>query len=206
MSDREERKLVARLREGDEAAFAALFDRYHGPMKRLARTFVSNDAAAEEVVQDTWVAVLDGLGSFEERSSVKTWMFRILVNRAKTKGVREARSVPASAMGSADDRPAPAVDPARFDERGMWSAPPTRWDVDTPEELLLRQEAVDLLEHAMRELPERQRQVVVLRDALGWTSDEVCNVLEIEETNQRVLLHRARCHLRERLETYQAKR
>jgi len=206
MSERDERKLVARLCEGDEAAFTELIERYHGPMRRLARTFVPSDALAEEVVQETWVAVLDGIRGFEGRSSVKTWIFRILVNRARTRGGREARTIPASALGRDDEAAEAAVDPARFDGRGMWTAPPERWDADTPEKLALRQETMSALEQAIRELPERQRQVVVLRDALGWTAAEVCNVLELEETNQRVLLHRARSRLRAALEAHEKKR
>jgi RNA polymerase sigma-70 factor, ECF subfamily len=202
MADRGEAELVAKLRDGDEQAFTALVDRYHAPMRRLARTFVPTDAAADEVVQDTWLVVLDGIANFEQRSSFKTWLFRILVNRARTKGVREARSVPASALAADDDGDTPAVDPARFGERGRWSAPPQRWDGDTPENQVLRQELATALEHAIRALPERQRTVVVLRDVLGWTSEEVCNVLELEETNQRVLLHRARSRLRAMLEDY----
>lgn len=205
--DRDDQALVARLRQGDEAAFAALIDRHHGALRRLARTFVSSDAAADEVVQDTWVAVLDGLSTFEERSSLKTWIFRILVNRARTKGVREARTVPMSSMGSDDeDAPEPVVDAARFDGRGMWSAPPQRWESDTPSKLLLRKELVGELERAIAQLPERQRSVVVMRDALGWSSEEVCSVLELNETNQRVLLHRARSRLRAMLENYKAGR
>jgi RNA polymerase sigma-70 factor (ECF subfamily) len=202
MPDRGESELVEKLRAGDEQAFTTLVDRYHATMRRLARTFVSTDAAADEVVQDTWVVVLDGIAKFEERSSFKTWLFRILVNRARTKGTREARTVPASSLPTEEDRDAPAVDPPRFDQRGMWSAPPERWDAETPERLVLRQELVGALDQAIRALPERQRTIVVLRDVLGWTSDEVCNVLELEETNQRVLLHRARSRLREILEAY----
>jgi RNA polymerase sigma-70 factor (ECF subfamily) len=202
MADRDESRLVAELRAGNEQAFAALVDRYHAAMRRLARTFVSTDAAADEVVQDAWLVVLDGIAKFEERSSFKTWLFRILVNRARTKGTREARTVPMSALPADEDGDAPAVDPSRFDPRGRWSAPPARWDAETPKQLVLRQELVAALEQAIRELPERQRTVVVLRDVLGWTSDEVCNVLELEETNQRVLLHRARARLREMLEDY----
>ena len=205
--DREDQDLVARLRQGDETAFAALIDRHHAALRRLARTFVSSDAVAEEVAQDTWVAVLDGLAAFEERSSLKTWIFRILVNRAKTKGVREARSVPMSALGSDDEESAEdAVDSSRFDGRGMWSAPPQRWETDTPEKLLHRKELVGELERAIAQLPERQRSVVVMRDALGWSSEEVCNVLELNETNQRVLLHRARSRLRAMLEDYKSDR
>ena len=205
--DREDQDLVARLRQGDETAFAALIDRHHAALRRLARTFVSSDAVAEEVAQDTWVAVLDGLAAFEERSSLKTWIFRILVNRAKTKGVREARSVPMSALASDDEESAEdAVDSSRFDGRGMWSAPPQRWETDTPEKLLHRKELVGELERAISQLPERQRSVVVMRDALGWSSEEVCNVLELNETNQRVLLHRARSRLRTMLEDYKSDR
>jgi RNA polymerase sigma-70 factor, ECF subfamily len=201
----DEQDLVAKLREGDEAAFTTLIDRHHGALRRLARTFVSTDAAAEEVAQDTWVAVLDGLGTFEGRSSLKTWIFRILVNRAKTKGVREARTIPMSALGPDDEEPAEAaVDPSRFNDRGMWSAPPRRWDAETPAKLLLRKELVGELERAISQLPERQRSVVVMRDALGWSSEEVCLVLELNETNQRVLLHRARSRLRALLEDYEA--
>ncbi|MGE0397042.1 MAG: RNA polymerase sigma factor [Kofleriaceae bacterium] len=202
---RDDRQLVARLREGDETTFTTLIDLHHGALRRLARTFVASDAAAEEVVQDTWVAVLDGLATFEERSSLKTWIFRILVNRAKTKGMHEARTVPISALGSDDEETAEVVvDPSRFTDRGMWSAPPERWDAETPAKLLLRRELVRELERAIEQLPERQRRVVVLRDALGWSSEEVCNVLELNETNQRVLLHRARSRLRALLEQYQA--
>lgn len=202
---RDDHDLVTRLRQGDEAAFTRLIDQHHGALRRLARTFVSSDAAAEEVVQDTWVAVLDGLAAFEGRSSLKTWIFRILVNRAKTKGVREARTVPMSAMGSDDPETAEAVvDPSRFNTKGMWSAPPQRWEAETPAQLVLRKELVGELERAIDQLPERQRRVVVMRDALGWSSEEVCNVLELNETNQRVLLHRARSRLRALLEDYEA--
>lgn len=205
--DREDQELVARLRQGDEAAFTALLDRHGGALRRLARTFVSSDAAADEVVQDAWVAVLDGLGTFEARSSLKTWIFRILVNRAKTKGAREARTVPVSSLGADDEETSEvAVEPSRFDGRGMWSAPPERWESETPAKLLLRKELVGELERAIAELPERQRSVVVMRDALGWSSEEVCNVLELNETNQRVLLHRARSRLRAMLEHHKAGR
>jgi RNA polymerase sigma-70 factor, ECF subfamily len=201
---RDDQDLIARLRLGDEAAFTTLIDRHHRTLRRLARAFVSSDAVAEEVVQDTWVAVLDRLGSFEARSSLKTWIFRILINRAKTRGVREARTVPMSAMGSDDEEAAEAsVDPARFDDRGMWSSPPQRWE-DSPAKLLLQKELAGELERAIAQLPERQRSVVVMRDALGWSSEEVCNVLELNETNQRVLLHRARSRLRAMLEHYKA--
>jgi RNA polymerase sigma-70 factor (ECF subfamily) len=200
--------LLTRLRAGDAQAFAALVDRHHGAMVRLARTFVSSDAVAQEVAQDAWSAALSGLASFEGRSSFKTWLFRIVVNRAKTRGVRDARSVPMSALGAGagdgdDAGDEPAVNPDRFTQRGMWAAPPREWEL-SPEELLGQRQTLAALEHALAALPERQRQVVLLRDMLGWTSEEVCNVLEVTETNERVLLHRARARLRTALEAHLA--
>lgn len=197
-------QLLARLREGDPRAFDELVGRYHGRLVRLARLFVSTDASADEVVQDTWLAVLDGLDAFEGRSSLLTWISRILVNRAKTRGVRDARMLPLSALGedTHDDGPEPAVDPARFNAKGMWTAPPVRWDDESPERLAGNAELMGLVEDELRRLPERQRIVVLLRDTLGWTSEEVCNALEVNETNQRVLLHRARARLRARLEAH----
>ena len=193
--------LVARLRAGDEAAFAWLLDQYHGALMRLARRFVGSAAVAEEVVQETWLGVLKGLDGFEQRASLKTWIFRVLVNRAKTRGVREARSVPWSALGQ-DDEDEPAVDPTRFNARGGWTSPPQRWEDDTPEALLLRRETRALLEAAIEALPPRQRTVLVLRDLEGVATEEVCNILEITETNQRVLLHRARAALHRALERH----
>lgn len=205
-SSSDDSDLVSRLRRGDEVAFTTLVDRYNPALRRLARTFVSTDAAADEVVQDTWVAVLDGLEGFERRSLVKTWIFRILVNRAKSKGVRDARMVPMSGLGTEDpDHAEAAVDPGRFDERGRWSSPPQRWESETPAKLLLRKELHGELERAIATLPERQRSVVVLRDALGWSAEEVCELLELNDANQRVLLHRARSRLRAILEDYRAR-
>jgi RNA polymerase sigma-70 factor, ECF subfamily len=196
-------QLLARLRDGDSHAFDELVGRYHGRLARLARLFVSTDASADEVVQDTWLAVLDGLDAFEGRSSLITWISRILVNRAKTKGVREARMLPFSSIDDQESGEDPEpVDPSRFDRKGMWSAPPARWDDETPERLAGNAEAIQLLDQELRQLPERQRFVVVLRDTLGWTAEEVCNALDVNETNQRVLLHRARTRLRARLETH----
>lgn len=179
-----------------------LIDRHHGPLLRLAQVFVSSRAVAEEVVQETWTGVLEGLATFEGRSSLKTWIFRILTNRAKTRGVREGRSVPFSALGDPAPDNEPAVDPARFRSTGMWGEPPRRWDDETPEKLMMRQEFVRALEAALEQLPPSQRAVVTLRDVEGLDSAEVCNVLQISETNQRVLLHRARSKLRRALETY----
>jgi RNA polymerase sigma-70 factor (ECF subfamily) len=198
---RAEKKLLERLRGGDEAAFTELVDKHHGPMRRLARTFVSSDAVADEVVQETWLAVLEGLARFEGRSSLKTWIYRVLVNRAKTRGIREGRSSPMSSFDADDDASGGGrVDPSRFDKKGMWSAPPTPWE--TPEAASLLKESAGMLHVALEHLPVRQRTVLVLRDVEGWTSEEVCNVLGLNETNQRVMLHRARTRLRNELEQY----
>jgi RNA polymerase sigma-70 factor, ECF subfamily len=187
-----DRELLVRLRSGDEQAFVSLVERYHEPMLRLAVSFVPSRAVAEEVVQDTWLAVLRGLDGFEGRSSLKTWLFRILVNRARTTGTRELRSVP-----MAD--PEPAVDPSRFDASGGWADPPERWI----EEAEGRMEAVKLADRIrtwIGELPARQREVVILRDLEEMSSGAVCAVLDISEANQRVLLHRGRSRLRQLLE------
>jgi len=192
--------LVERLLAGDEAAFAGLVERYHGSLVRLARSFVKEQATAEEVAQDTWVGVLDGLRGFEGRSALKTWIFRILVNRAKTRGVREGRSVPFSDLASPDDDAEPAVDPSRFRENGHWAVPPRRWEADTPETALLRGEVQRTLQQALEALPARQRTVLVLRDIERVSAQEVCNILDVSETNQRVMLHRARSTLHRVLE------
>jgi len=168
---------------------------------RLALAFFPNRALAEEAVQDTWAAVVDGLSSFEGRSSLKTWMLRILANRAKTRLTREARSVPFSALNDSD-LDVPAVDPARFSSNGRWAEPPQTWTDDTPEKQLMNKEAIRCLERALKELPPKQRAVVTLRDVEGLDSDEVCNVLGVGEANQRVLLHRARSKLRRALEEH----
>lgn len=193
--------LVTRLLAGDEQAFATLVDGLHGSLVRLARVFVREQAVAEEVAQETWVAVLEGLGSFGGRSSLKTWILRILTNRAKTRGAREARSVPFSAIDS-DSGADPAVDPSRFNSGGMWTSPPRVWDEETPEKLLGRRETMVIVEKAVDELPAAQRAVLVLRDVEGADADEVCNILEVSETNQRVLLHRARSKVRAALERH----
>jgi RNA polymerase sigma-70 factor (ECF subfamily) len=197
-----ERELLQRLLERDERAFAELIDRYHGPLLRLALVFVPSRAVAEEVVQETWIGVLDGLATFEGRSTLKTWIFRILTNRAKTRGIRENRSVPFSGLSDQDGDAEPAVDPARFQANGMWGLPPRRWEDTAADRLLMNQQAVRRMEEAIAALPANQRAVVTLRDIDGLDSDEVCNVLGISETNQRVLLHRARSKLRAVLEEY----
>ncbi len=194
--------LVDRLLARDEAAFVALVERYHPSLVRLALTYVSSAAVAEEVAQETWVGVLKGLAAFERRSMLKTWIFRILTNRAKTRGVREGRTVPFSALGdNTDDEREPAVDPERFDVKGMWALPPSVSGGD-PEALLERREAMTALQAAIDALPAAQRAVVILRDLEGVDAPEACNILEISETNQRVLLHRARSRLRRALEPY----
>lgn len=188
----EDAELVARLREGDEQAFVALVARHHVAMLRLAGTFVSSTAVAEEVVQDTWVGVLRGIDGFAERSSFRTWLLRILVNRAKSTGVRERRCV---AVGDAG----PGVDSSRFDASGAWMAPPQHW-IEDSDDRMQAQALSGQIRKTLGELPERQREVVVLRDVDGLSSHEVCEVLEISEANQRVLLHRGRSHLRQALE------
>jgi RNA polymerase sigma-70 factor (ECF subfamily) len=180
--------LLSRLRSGDEHAFASLVERYHAPMLRLAVSFVPSHAIAEEVVQDTWLAALRGLGEFEGRSSLKTWLFRILVNRARTTGARENRSVPVA-----------AVDPARFDASGGWADPPEQW-VEAAEDRAEAGKLADRVRARVDELPGRQREVVVLRDVEGMSSQEVCAVLDITDANQRVLLHRGRSRLRQLFE------
>jgi RNA polymerase sigma-70 factor, ECF subfamily len=194
-------KILSRLRAGDESALGELVRRYHGVLLRLALAFHPNRAFAEEVVQDTWTAVVDGLASFEGRSSLKTWICRILTNRAKTRLIREARSVPFSALRDFDSDE-PAVDPARFRSDGRWADAPRGFTDESPEKLLIHKEAMFCLERALHQLPLNQRAVVTLRDVEGLGSEEVCNVLEIRETNQRVLLHRGRAKLRRALEEH----
>lgn len=197
-----DRERVQRILAGEESAFAELVDEYHGAMVRLAHAYVPSSSVASEVVQETWMAVLKGLSGFEGRSALKTWIFRILINRAKTRGVREGRTIPFAAMETEDGEP--AVDPARFTRRGGWSDAPPTWEVDTPEALLERREAMDALSEALENLPPQQKLVVTLRDVEGWDSKDVCNALDISETNQRVLLHRGRTKLRRLLEQHLA--
>ena len=184
-----EGELLTRLRSGEEGAFVSLVQRYQEQMLRLAAGFVPSRAVAEEVVQDTWLAVLRGLDAFEGRSSLKTWLFSILVNQARTTGSKEQRSVPVP-------DPEPAVDPARFDASGAWADPPERW-IEAAEDRLEAGKLAGRIRVLIDELPARQREVVLLRDVEELTSDEVCSVLAISDGNQRVLLHRARSRLRE---------
>jgi RNA polymerase sigma-70 factor (ECF subfamily) len=191
--------LVRRLRSGDESAFAEVVDAYHSSMVRLAQTFVSSRAVAEEVTQDTWLAVLKGIGRFEGRSSLKTWIFRILSNRARSTGVREQRTTPVDVSDEA------AVDRRRFDAGGAWSDPPAHWS-DEVVDRFSSGPLVAQVRAAISDLPESQRAVVTLRDLDGLSSKEVCDVLQISEVNQRVLLHRGRSRIRARLEDELAKR
>jgi RNA polymerase sigma-70 factor (ECF subfamily) len=188
-------QLLERLQAGDEHAFVTLVSKHHDPMLRLARTFVHSHAVAEEVVQETWVGVLRGIDRFEGRSSLRTWLLAILVNRARTAGTREARSIAASGSEGF----VAAVDASRFDSSGAWSAPPEQW-VDDLEDRIGARALRDQILAALGEMPERQRAVVMLRDVDGLRSDEVCQVLDLTPANERVLLHRGRSRLRQALE------
>jgi len=194
--------VVGALRDGDEETFRRLVKEYGPSMLRVARMYVASRAVAEEVVQETWLAVLNGIGAFEGRSSLKTWIFRILTNIAKTRGQREGRSIPFSAV--VGDESEPAVDPERFlgeDTRfpGHWAAPPRAWG---PEDRLLAAETMAVVEEAIAALPPSQAIVITMRDVEGFDAEEARNALDISETNQRVLLHRARSKVRQALEDY----
>ena len=185
--------LLAALRAGDERAFMQLVQEYTAGMRRLALSYVRTPAVADDVVGEAWLAVLNGLDRFEGRSSLKTWIYRIVANIARTRAVREARSSPFSSYATADE---PSVDPDRFVPDGHWRSPPEPWRP------LLESEERAVIDRAIEALPDRQRQVIELRDIDGLSSDEVRNVLELSETNQRVLLHRARSKVRAALEDY----
>jgi RNA polymerase sigma-70 factor (ECF subfamily) len=201
-AERDARLLLA-LRAGDEEAFAALVRRHHASLKRVARLYVSTDAVAEEVVQETWLAAIAGLERFEQRASLKTWLFHILANKAKTRGTRERRSVPFASLAGADD--GPAVPPERFQGDGEawpghWATPPRPWE--DPERRLRSLEAREYLRAAIGALPEVQQAVLTLRDVEGLDADEVCALLDLSDGNQRVILHRARARVRSELERY----
>jgi RNA polymerase sigma-70 factor (ECF subfamily) len=194
-------ELVRQVRAGDRSAFAALVRRHGGALLRFARLFVREPSVAEEVVQDTWIAVLEGLHGFEGRAAFKTWLFRILANRARTRAAREGRSVPFSALAGAEDDES-AVDPERFDASGHWRDPPASWTDETPERLALEAETREVMAAAVAALPPGQRAVLVLRDEDGLEAEEICNLLGLTVTNQRVLLHRARARVRQALEAH----
>jgi RNA polymerase sigma-70 factor (ECF subfamily) len=203
--------LIELLRSGNESAFESLVDCHSAAMLRLAKVFVTTQAVAEEVVQETWMGVLEGLSRFEGRSSLKTWIFRILANHAKTRAQREGRSIPFSSLPDVDtavisDSSEPAVDPDRFlpadhQRPGHWISFPSDWR-EMPEERLLSQETRACIDRTIEVLPPGQREVIILRDIEGWTSDETCSLLGISAANQRVLLHRARSKVRGALESY----
>jgi RNA polymerase sigma-70 factor (ECF subfamily) len=201
----EERRLVEQLRSGDERAFARLIDEHSSTLLRVAMAHVGTRALAEEVVQETWLGVINGIDRFEGRSSLKTWIFRILTNTANTRGSRERRMVPFSALGPADDDE-PSVDSDRFFPADHarypdhWALGPTAWA--TPEDGLLSGETREVILRAIDTLPEAQRTVVTLRDVQGWSPEEVCDALELSDGNQRVLLHRGRTKVRTALESY----
>jgi RNA polymerase sigma-70 factor (ECF subfamily) len=203
----DEQILIERLRARDEAAFTKLVQHYYGYLIPLADFYVSNRAVAEEVVQEAWLAVLNGIDRFEQRSSFKTWISRIVMNLARTRGVRESRMVPFSEAAEKEaESPEVVVDPSRFRTASdgypdHWSVAPRPWNAD-PEKQLLTGELMAALDQAIESLPESQRLVLTMRDVSGWTAEEVCNILAISETNQRVLLHRARSKVRGILEAH----
>jgi len=202
-----EADLINRLRGGDEAAFVCLVNAYSASLRRLALAFVPIDAVAEEVVQETWLAVLTGIARFEGRSSVKTWIFKILANRAKTRAIRERRTINFSELDDPFESDQPAVDPARFLPAshptwpGHWATPLDSWSASA-EDAVVGREKMDVLQRGLDRLPPAQRVVVALRDVQGWPAAEVCEVLGLSEANQRVLLHRGRSRLRGVLEGY----
>jgi RNA polymerase sigma-70 factor (ECF subfamily) len=206
----DERRLIEQLRGGDESAYARLVEELTPGMLRVARTYVPTDAVAADVVQETWLGVLRGLDGFEARSSLKTWVYRILINQASTRGVAEHRTVPFATLAAREtDIPFAAVDGDRFlpadHDRWPhhWAAPPRRWEL-SPEDALSHSETLEVIRAAIDELPPMQRMVIVMRDLEGFSAEEACELLELSAGNQRVLLHRARSHVRAHLEEYLA--
>lgn len=201
----EEQPLIARLRRGDESAFDELVNKHHGALIRMAMGHVADREVAEEVVQDTWMAVIEGLHRFEGRSSLRTWIFGILIHKAKDRGVREKRHTTFSAFESFYDDHDDAVDPSRFQQSGEWAGhwafPPQPWDDQTPEKLLASQQAVAAMNRAIEALPRTLKDVLILRDVEGVEAKEVCEILKITETNLYVRLHRARERVRAAVET-----
>ncbi len=204
----DETSLLSLLRQRDEIAFTQLVEQYHASLVRLANIYVRDTALAEEVAQETWLAVLNGLDQFEGRSSLKTWIFTILTNKAKTRSQRENRTVSYSELDelfSASHKP--TVDPSRFNSPTSegsldhWAEAPASW-ANIPEEQLLSRETLNLIRKTIDTLPENQRAVIILRDIEELSSQEICNILDVTETNQRVLLHRARAKVRQALENY----
>jgi RNA polymerase sigma-70 factor (ECF subfamily) len=191
------------LRAGDEAAFVALIDRYHGPLYRLAMAYVRDHGVAEDVVQETWLTCLRSLDKFEGRSSLKTWIFGILINVARSRRRKESRLVPLTTLFRGDDSDSrrPTVDPDRFGGDGMWTTPPDSWS-NIPLSKVVQAETLERVKVAIEGLPLKQREVIVLRDVAGLEADEVCRLLSISAENQRVRLHRGRAAVRKMLEAY----
>jgi RNA polymerase sigma-70 factor (ECF subfamily) len=198
--------LIARLRRGDEEAFDELVNQHHSALIRMATGYVADREVAEEVVQDTWMAVIESLDRFEGRSSLRTWVCGILIHKAKDRGVREKRHTTFSAFESYDDDNEEAVDPSRFQQTGEWAGhwafPPQPWDDQTPEKLLASKQAVDCMQRAIEALPATLKEVLILRDVEGVEAKEVCEILKITETNLYVRLHRARERVRAAVESY----
>lgn len=207
ISGTHDQELVARLREGDEAAFRELVSQFQGRLTRLARSFCRNDSVIEEAVQETWLAVIKGIKGFEGRAPLQSWIFSILVNHARKLAVREQRHARAGEGVTSPGTPGEAAEDAYEHEPGMgprghWENPPTPWGLENPESVLLRQETLRVIEQALDGMPEAQRRVVLLRDVEGLAAEEVCNILEVSGTNQRVLLHRGRARVRRALDAY----
>ena len=211
VSDAHGQEFVARLRRGDEAAFRELVAHYEGRLTRLARSFCRNDAVIEEAVQETWLAVIKGIHGFEGRSPLQSWIFGILVNHARKLAVREQKHALAGQQvvhaettredSDDGDHREPGMGP-----NGMWQTPPTPWGLENPESAFLSQETLRIIEQALEDMPEAQRRVVVLRDVEGLSAEEVCNILGVSGTNERVLLHRGRARVRRALDTYLVER
>lgn len=201
-----DRVLLARLTQGDEGAFAELVTPHHTALIRMAMGHVADREVAEEVVQDTWMAVIEGLDRFEGRSSLRTWIFGIMIHKAKDRGIREKRHVNFSSFESVDDEGDEAVDPSRFHQSGEWTGhwafPPQPWDDQTPEKLMASQQAVSAMQKSIEALPKNLKEALILRDVEGIEAKEVCELLKITETNLYVRLHRARERVRQAVETY----
>ena len=191
------------LKAGDEGAFRALIQRHHGPMLRLAMAYVRDRGVAEEVVQETWLTCLRSLDKFEGRSSLKTWLFGIVMNLARSRKRKEARILPFASFWQRDDsdKKRPTVDPSRFGTDDLWASRPDSWS-NVPESKLLSIETLQRVKQAIESLPAKQREVITMRDVAGLDADEVCGLLSISAENQRVRLHRARAAVRKTLEEY----
>jgi RNA polymerase sigma-70 factor (ECF subfamily) len=194
---------LAALRAGDEAAFQSLIQRYHGPMLRLALTYVGDRGAAEDVVQETWLACLRSLDRFEGRSSLKTWIFGIVINIARSRRRKESRILPFASLWRRDDSDSgrPTVEQSRFGSDGMWRDAPHSWD-NVPEAKVLGDETLQRVRAAIDALPSKQKEVIILRDVAGFEAGEVSVLLGISAANERVRLHRARAAVRQSLEEY----